>query len=84
VKNEAMTTNRVPVKVLLVFGDQAELTTPTRGAGNPLRVPAADITADTGIPVEQLAGVSLTAVVTETLEDGMTAHAYKVAPPRQS
>lgn len=42
-----MNATREPVAVLLVFGDQAELTTPTRSAENPLCVPAADITADT-------------------------------------
>jgi hypothetical protein len=52
----------VPVTVLLTFGDQAELLTPTRTSDNPLRVPAADITADTGIPLEKLAGKRLTAV----------------------
>lgn len=70
---------RSEVRVLLTFGDYADLVTPTRGADNPLRVPAADITADTGIPLERLAGQRLTAVVTETPEDGMAARDYRPA-----
>jgi hypothetical protein len=71
--------DRVPVRVLLTFGEWAELVTPTRGANNPLRVPAADIIADTGIEPARLPGRKLTAVVTETLEDGMTARDYRLA-----
>jgi hypothetical protein len=73
------TATRTAVTVLVVVGDQAELTTPTRTAENPLRVPAADITADTGIPRGRLPGRRLTAVVTETIEDGMTARDYQVS-----
>jgi hypothetical protein len=70
---------RVDVRVLLVVGDKAELTTPTRSFENPLRVPVADIIADTGIPALSLPGKQLTAIVTETFEDGMTARAYELA-----
>ena len=54
---------RVPVSVLLLFGDQAEVTTPQRGHDDPERVPAARITADTGIPASELPGARLVAVV---------------------
>lgn len=74
-----MTDTRVPVRVLITIGDQAELITPTRTADNPLRVPAAAISADTGIPIERLAGKKLTAIVAENPQDGMTARAYQLA-----
>jgi hypothetical protein len=71
--------SRSDVTVLITIGERAELLTPTRGAGSPLCVQAADITADTGIPVDELAGKRLTAIITETLENGMTARDYRVA-----
>jgi hypothetical protein len=60
-----MTTERVPVRVLLLFGDQAEIVAdvPPEKRAEPERYPAADIAAATGIAVEQLAGAKLTAEV---------------------
>ncbi|MEV5707268.1 hypothetical protein [Actinoallomurus sp. NPDC052274] len=60
-----MADTRTDVRVLLLYGDQAEITTPGHGADNPLRVPAATISVDSGIPVEELRGKRLTAVVDE-------------------
>lgn len=70
---------RVNVSVLNTFGSYAEVTTPTRNAENPLRIKAADIAADTGLTIEELPGKRFTAVVSETLEDGMTARAFERA-----
>ncbi|MFF6985622.1 hypothetical protein [Streptomyces sp. NPDC010273] len=58
-------TERVPVRVLLLFGDQAEIVAdvPTDERAEPARYPAADIAAATGVPVDQLAGQRLTAEV---------------------
>ncbi|GAA4668083.1 hypothetical protein GCM10023347_21640 [Streptomyces chumphonensis] len=56
-------TERMPVRVLLLYGDQAELTTPHRSGSDPERIPANRIAADTGIPVTELPGERLTAVV---------------------
>ncbi|WP_231905064.1 MULTISPECIES: hypothetical protein [Streptomycetaceae] len=53
----------MPVRVLLLVGDQAELTTPHRADADPERVPVERITADTGIPREQLPGARLVAIV---------------------
>ena len=58
-----MTTERVNVRVLLLFGDQAEITTPHRDHTDPERVPVARLVAETGIPRDQLAGAELVAVV---------------------
>ncbi|MFI1002009.1 hypothetical protein ACIP10_15445 [Streptomyces galbus] len=55
--------NRVPAKVLLLIGDQAEITTPQRDHTDPERVPADRITQDTGIPREELPGADVVAVV---------------------
>jgi hypothetical protein len=55
----------MPVKVLLLIGDEAELTTPDRDWREPERVPAAKVSAATGIPVAQLPGKSLFALVDE-------------------
>jgi hypothetical protein len=54
---------RVSAKVLLVFGDQAEITTPYRDASDPERVPVARLVKETGIAREELAGAELVAVV---------------------
>ena len=54
---------RMPVRVLLMFGDQAELTTPHRDHTDPVRVPAADIAAALEVPAEQLPGRELVALV---------------------
>lgn len=53
---------RVEVRVMLLFGDQAELITPGHGAGDPLRMPAADIARDAGLPVGELPGRRFTAI----------------------
>ncbi|GAA2087802.1 hypothetical protein [Actinomadura alba] len=54
---------RVPITVLLTVGDQAELVTPMRGPKEPLRVPAAEIADDVGLPIDELPGRKLTAVL---------------------
>lgn len=54
---------RVSVRVLLLFGDQAEVTTPHRDHTDPERVPVERIVTDTGIPKEELPGKWLVAVV---------------------
>jgi hypothetical protein len=73
--------SRVPVTVLITIGDQAELVIPShkRGNDNPLRVPTADITNAIGIAEANLPGKKLTAIVTETPEDGMTVTGYQLA-----
>jgi hypothetical protein len=55
----------MPVQVLLVVGEWAELTTPDRNHRDPERVNAAYLSRETGIPVEQLPGKRLTALVDE-------------------
>ncbi len=72
-----MPISRQTVTVLLTFGDQAHLKIASRGT-EPLRVPAADITADTGIPPQDLPGKRLTALVSETSQDGMTVREYRL------
>ncbi|MFF8406926.1 hypothetical protein ACF06P_35525 [Streptomyces sp. NPDC015684] len=60
-----MTTERVTVRVLLLFGDQAEIVAdvPPEERAEPERYPAADIAAAAGVPVAELPGVRLTAEV---------------------
>ncbi|MBK3630523.1 hypothetical protein JHN59_38155 [Streptomyces sp. MBT49] len=55
----------VNVRVLLLFGDQAEVVAdvPVDERAEPQRYPAADIAQAAGIPLEQLAGARLTAEV---------------------
>jgi len=55
----------VTVRVLLLFGDQAEIVAdvPAEERAEPQRYPAADIAQAAGIPLEQLAGARLTAEV---------------------
>ncbi|MFG2002311.1 hypothetical protein ACGFNU_24475 [Spirillospora sp. NPDC048911] len=53
---------RVEVRVLLLLGDQADLTTPDHGPHNALRMPAADIARDAGLPANELPGRRLTAI----------------------
>jgi hypothetical protein len=62
-----MTTERVTVRVLLLFGDQAEIVAdvPPEDRGEPERYPAAEIAAAVGVPVSDLPGVRLTADVGE-------------------
>ncbi|WP_262702028.1 MULTISPECIES: hypothetical protein [Streptomyces] len=56
---------RVRVKVLLLFGDQAEIVAdvPPEERTEPVRYAAAEIADAVGVPVEELAGKRLTAVV---------------------
>ncbi|MFJ4322234.1 hypothetical protein ACIP3A_03810 [Streptomyces tricolor] len=51
------------VRVLLLFGDQAEIVTPYRDHTDPERVPVERLVRETGIPREGLAGTELVAVV---------------------
>lgn len=62
-----MTSERVTVRVLLLFGDQAEVVAdvPPEDRGEPERYPAAEIAATVGVPVSDLPGVRLTADVGE-------------------
>ncbi|MBQ0825594.1 hypothetical protein [Streptomyces tagetis] len=57
--------DRVNVRVLLLYGDQAEVVAdvPPEERAQPVRYPAADIAAETGLPVVDLPGKRLTAVV---------------------
>ncbi|MFD4343427.1 hypothetical protein ACFWQ6_00845 [Streptomyces coelicoflavus] len=58
--------DRVVVRVLLLFGDQAEVVAadvPAAERSEPERYPAAVIAEEAGIPVGELAGARLTAVV---------------------
>jgi hypothetical protein len=57
--------DRVNVTVLLNVGEESEILTPRRDLDNPLRVPAAAIASDTGIPARKLPGKRLTAIVDE-------------------
>ncbi|MER7930506.1 hypothetical protein ABTY96_46610 [Streptomyces sp. NPDC096057] len=54
---------RIAAKVLLLIGDEAEITTANRGASDPERVPVERLVEETGIPRENLAGASVTAIV---------------------
>ncbi|MFE6408503.1 hypothetical protein ACFVOR_16390 [Streptomyces sp. NPDC057837] len=56
---------RVTVKVLLLFGDQAEVVAdvPPLERSEPARYPAAEIAAAVGVPVNDLPGTRLTAEV---------------------
>ncbi|MET9815308.1 hypothetical protein [Streptomyces sp. NPDC006355] len=58
---------RVTVKVLLLFGDQAEIVAdaPPAERSEPARYPAADIAAAVGVGVSDLPGTRLTADVGE-------------------
>ena len=60
-----MTTERVTVRVLLLFGDQAEVVAdvPPEERGEPERYRAADIAAAAGVRVSDLPGMRLTAMV---------------------
>ncbi|MFF3911030.1 hypothetical protein ACFYZJ_34930 [Streptomyces sp. NPDC001848] len=51
-----MTTERVTVRVLLLFGDKAEIVADVRPEerGEPERYPAADIAVAVGVPVSDL------------------------------
>ncbi|MGC5239059.1 hypothetical protein ACPXCH_04675 [Streptomyces albogriseolus] len=54
---------RLQAKVLLLIGDQVEITTPHRDHQDPERVPVEQLVRETGIPREELAGAELVAVV---------------------
>lgn len=53
---------RVPVRVLITVGDDAELVTPWHTSAEPLRMPSAGIAADAGLPADELPGRRFTAV----------------------
>ncbi len=48
--------DRIRVRVILVFGDRAQVETPWHPADAPLWMPAADIAAAAGVPVNELPG----------------------------
>ncbi|MFB6943206.1 hypothetical protein ACFWGL_17070 [Streptomyces sp. NPDC060286] len=54
---------RLPARVLLLVGDEAEVTTPHRDYTDPERVPVARLVEETGIPRAELAGARLVAAV---------------------
>ncbi|WP_031487582.1 hypothetical protein [Streptomyces bicolor] len=54
---------RVRARVLLLIGDDAELTTEHRGADDPERVPVGRLITETGIPRARLVGADLVAVI---------------------
>ncbi|WP_406365263.1 hypothetical protein [Streptomyces sp. NBC_00645] len=56
---------RLPAHVLLLIGDEAEITTPHRDHADPERVPVARLLEETGISREELVGAKLVAVVSD-------------------
>lgn len=54
---------RLRARVLLLVGDQAEITTAHRDHTDPERVPVARLLKETGLAREELAGAELVAVV---------------------
>ncbi|MFJ6659690.1 hypothetical protein ACIQNG_25555 [Streptomyces sp. NPDC091377] len=58
-----MSTERIPVRVVLLFGDQAEITTPHRDHSDPERVPVDRLVRETGMARADLPGAELVAVV---------------------
>lgn len=54
---------RVNVKVLLLFGDQAEIVADAPDAGEPVRYPAAEIADAVGAELSELPNMRLSAVV---------------------
>ncbi|MER7807902.1 hypothetical protein [Streptomyces sp900116325] len=54
---------RVNVKILLLFGDQAEVIADAADAGDPVRYPAAEIAGAVGAELSELPNMRLTAVV---------------------
>lgn len=54
---------RARVKVVLVLGDDAEVTADTADAATPVRYPAAEIADAVGVEVRALPGMKLTATV---------------------
>lgn len=62
-----MTPEGITVRVLLLFGDQAEIVAdiPAEDRAEPERYPAAEIAAAVGVPVSDLPGKRLTAEVSD-------------------
>lgn len=58
-----MDTERMPVRILLLFGEEAHLSTPYMGPGETERVPISQISADTGLPRDRLPGAQLVALL---------------------
>ena len=56
---------RLQARVLLLVGDQAEVTTPRRDHRDPERVPVARLVEETGLTIEELPGAKLVAVVSD-------------------
>lgn len=54
---------RVEARVLLLFGDQAEIVTPHHPVADPLRVAAAELAEQLGIEVRELSGRRFTAAI---------------------
>ncbi|WP_285705474.1 hypothetical protein [Microtetraspora sp. NBRC 16547] len=68
-----MTEQIATVYVLITAGDEAELVTDLHPKSAPLRVPAARIAEQTGLPVNELPGRRFTvATLTVTDADGFT------------
>lgn len=69
VSQDAMTSGsgagRVEARVLLLIGDEAEVTTPERTYTDPVRVPVERLVSDTGIAREELPGRRLVVVLGE-------------------
>ncbi|MEU2931106.1 hypothetical protein ABZ636_39905 [Streptomyces sp. NPDC007251] len=64
--SEHGTTERVTVRVLLLFGDQAEIVAadiPPEERAEPERYPGTEIAAAVGVPVSDLPGTRMTADV---------------------
>ncbi|MFF9215606.1 hypothetical protein [Streptomyces viridosporus] len=59
---------RLQARVLLLVGDQAEITTEHRDHTDPERVPVARLVEETGLAREDLAGAELVAVVSDAGE----------------
>ncbi|MBT2423244.1 hypothetical protein J7F01_20175 [Streptomyces sp. ISL-22] len=59
---------RVRARVLLLIGDEAELTTEHRVAEDPQRVPVGRLVAETGIPRARLVGADVVAVMDDAGE----------------
>ncbi|GAB2971855.1 hypothetical protein GCM10023080_039750 [Streptomyces pseudoechinosporeus] len=57
--------DKIKARILLLIGDEAELTTEHRGPDDPERVPVARLVAETGIPRARLAGADLAAVISD-------------------
>lgn len=59
---------RIRARVLLLIGEEAELTTEQRGPDDPDRVPVSRLVAETGIPRARLAGADVVAVISDAGE----------------